>query len=123
MPYINMIIKEALRVNPPAALSAPRIVIHGTELAGTSIPKGTLMSLDIYALHINPNIWEDPNAFNPERFADGGETEEGGTRWLVSVPWRSSTVTRNGFCIGYIAHLFNYVSPKIWKEFAEGFET
>lgn len=46
-----------------------------TELAGVMIPKRSIITVDIAALHHNPNIWENPEAFDPERFAKGGEFE------------------------------------------------
>ena len=44
-------------------------------MAGVFIPKNTRINLDIYALHHNPAVWKEPETFNPERFAPGGEAE------------------------------------------------
>ncbi|KAI8150362.1 cytochrome P450 [Fennellomyces sp. T-0311] len=78
MPYINMIIKETLRINPPLAGTTPRHAVEDIEIEGTLIPKGTSVFTEIYELHHNPNVWKDPDTFNPDRFAPGGEGEQNG---------------------------------------------
>ncbi|CDH56612.1 cytochrome p450 [Lichtheimia corymbifera JMRC:FSU:9682] len=76
LPYLNMVIKEALRMSPPAANVVTRVTCEDTELAGTFIPKGTRGTVDIYNLHHNPTVWKDPETFRPERFELGGEAEK-----------------------------------------------
>ncbi|KAI9269153.1 cytochrome P450 [Phascolomyces articulosus] len=71
--YIDMIIKEGLRLNPPANDLLPRVPVADTHLGDIMIPKETLVSVDIHALHHNPEIWQDAEKFIPERFAEGGE--------------------------------------------------
>ncbi|KAI7882941.1 cytochrome P450 [Lichtheimia hyalospora FSU 10163] len=85
MPYINMIIKENLRLHPPAPGIAVRTTQKDTDLAGTFIPKGTRVTVDIHEMHYHPNIWNDPKKFIPERFTPGGEAEQlsgNGMSWL-----------------------------------------
>ncbi len=69
LPFIRAIIDEALRLYPPAAIVS-RTALKPDTLCGREIkPKDTVM-IPIYALHRNELLWEDPNAFNPDRFAD-----------------------------------------------------
>ncbi|KAJ8655901.1 hypothetical protein O0I10_008341 [Lichtheimia ornata] len=85
MAYINMIIKENLRIHPPAPGTATRTTQKDTELAGTFIPKGTRVTVDIHEMHHNPDIWSNPEEFKPERFIPGGEADqlaEKGMSWL-----------------------------------------
>ncbi|KAI8146538.1 cytochrome P450 [Fennellomyces sp. T-0311] len=82
LPYINMIIKEALRVHPPAVSTVARLATRDTELSGVFIPKGTKVTLDLYELHHNPTVWKNPDVFDPERFAPGGEAEQ-----IDGMPW------------------------------------
>ncbi|KAI8143746.1 cytochrome P450 [Fennellomyces sp. T-0311] len=82
MPYINMVIKEVLRMDPPAANVITREATEDTDLSGVFIPKGTKIMLDIYAIHHNPTVWKDPETFNPERFAPEGENSRGGLSWV-----------------------------------------
>ncbi|MBR9922494.1 MAG: cytochrome P450 [Bacteroidetes bacterium] len=67
MPYTRAVIEEGMRLYPPA-YAVGRLAIHDDEVGGFHIPKKSIMFLSIYALHRNPEIWEDPNSFRPERF-------------------------------------------------------
>ncbi|RUS21135.1 cytochrome P450 [Endogone sp. FLAS-F59071] len=73
--YINQIIKESLRMFPPASAVLPRRTTADVDLGPYHIPKGSLVSMDIYAMHHNPVNWENPDHFDPGRFAEGGENE------------------------------------------------
>ncbi|KAI9496805.1 cytochrome P450 [Zychaea mexicana] len=73
LPYIDQIIKETLRMHPPFNEINPRIAEEDLELGGTLIPKGTMVNIDIEALHYRPDLWKNPERFDPERFAEGGE--------------------------------------------------
>ena len=50
-----------------------------TFSGGTFIPKGTLVGVAARSVHYDENFYEDPNAFEPFRWADmrGGDEEEG----------------------------------------------
>jgi len=85
--YIYMIMKETLRLDPPAQNATLREVTEDIELAGTVIPKGTAMSADIFVMHHDPAIWTSPDAFIPERFAPGGECEQKAGTGLPWVPF------------------------------------
>ncbi|KAG0173233.1 cytochrome P450-dit2 [Apophysomyces sp. BC1034] len=85
MEYINMVMKETLRLNGPAGEVFPRTVTKDIELGGIIVPKGAQMSVDIYSLHRNPHVWKNPDEFQPERFAPGNEAENkmgGGMSWI-----------------------------------------
>ncbi|KAL2902027.1 Flavonoid 3' 5'-hydroxylase 1 [Bienertia sinuspersici] len=43
---------------------------------GYSIPKGVRVLLDVYAIHRDPQLWEDPLVFRPERFLNGSHAEK-----------------------------------------------
>ncbi|ORY96311.1 cytochrome P450 [Syncephalastrum racemosum] len=73
--YINCIIKETLRIAPPATGVLARGLTADTEMAGMVFPKGTRVMLNIYELHHNPRVWANPEKFDPDRFLPGGEGE------------------------------------------------
>uniref|UniRef100_A0A667IJT9 Cytochrome P450 family 4 subfamily A member 37 n=1 Tax=Lynx canadensis TaxID=61383 RepID=A0A667IJT9_LYNCA len=70
MPYTTMCIKEALRLYPPVPDINRDLNKPITFPDGRSLSKGFQVSLSIYALHHNPNVWPNPE-FDPSRFAPG----------------------------------------------------
>ncbi|KAI8342010.1 cytochrome P450 [Chlamydoabsidia padenii] len=73
---LNRIIKENLRLHGPAVVGTPRKLRQDTEVAGFYVPKDTPVTVNIYDLHHNPTLWDDPETFDPSRFADGGESDQ-----------------------------------------------
>lgn len=69
LPYCRMIIDETLRLYPPAALVS-RTAQAPDTLSGREIKKGDTVMIPIYALHRNALLWDEPDAFRPERFAE-----------------------------------------------------
>ncbi|MEB8389420.1 cytochrome P450 [Rhodobacteraceae bacterium KMM 6894] len=69
LPYIRQIADEALRLYPPAAMVS-RTALKEDTICGRKVRKGDTVILPIYALHRHHQLWEDPDAFRPERFAD-----------------------------------------------------
>ena len=69
LPYIRQIADEALRLYPPAAMVS-RSALADDTLCGREIRRGDTVIVPIYALHRHHQLWEDPDAFRPERFAN-----------------------------------------------------
>ena len=65
--YLDCVIKEAQRLCPPAPIMN-RECDEDFDLNGIHIPAGTEVVIPIYALHHDPDAWEDPEKFDPERF-------------------------------------------------------
>ncbi|XP_033751860.1 cytochrome P450 3A29-like isoform X2 [Pecten maximus] len=66
--FLEMIINETLRINPPAALT-DRVCVRNTVINGIEIKAGMTVSIPIYCVHYDPDNWADPEKFIPERFA------------------------------------------------------
>ena len=72
LPYTEMVVRESMRLYPPAPGFA-REPIEDVRIGGYDVPRGSLISVSTYALHRDPRFFKDPERFVPERFAAGWE--------------------------------------------------
>lgn len=70
MPYLDGVVNETLRLWPPALLSG-RGTAEQVELDGRVIPAGRLVLYSPWVTHRMPELWDAPDEFRPERWADG----------------------------------------------------
>ncbi|KAK9154782.1 hypothetical protein Sjap_002262 [Stephania japonica] len=74
--YLQVVVKEALRVHPPSALlSGPRLSTSDVQLSNAMlIPSNTTAMVNMWHITHDPKVWEEPLVFKPERFveSDGG---------------------------------------------------
>ncbi|MBP0483448.1 cytochrome P450 [Sagittula salina] len=72
LPFTRHVIDEALRLYPPAGLVS-RTAMAPDTLCGREIRRADTVILPIYALHRNRLLWEDPDAFRPDRWQEKPE--------------------------------------------------
>ncbi|MBI1277320.1 MAG: cytochrome P450 [Anaerolineaceae bacterium] len=72
LPYLEMVIKESMRMYPPAWTTS-REAQEDIELGGYTIPKGSTLMMSMYVIHHDARYWEQPDEFHPERFAAANE--------------------------------------------------
>lgn len=70
--FLDAFIKETLRLYPPIHVGN-RIVAENTAVSGYELPAGTRVMASIYLSHRDERYWEEPAAFQPERFERGAE--------------------------------------------------
>ncbi|GLU13491.1 hypothetical protein SLE2022_301240 [Rubroshorea leprosula] len=71
--YLQNIISETLRLYPAAPLLAPHVSSEDCVVGGYDVPRDTILLVNAWAIHRDPELWDDPTSFKPERF----EGEEG----------------------------------------------
>ncbi|MEE6495430.1 hypothetical protein FKM82_002044 [Ascaphus truei] len=69
MTFTSMCIRESLRLYPPVPLLARQLNKPITFCDGRSLPEGCLVSVCIDSIHRNPDVWKDPEVFDPLRFS------------------------------------------------------
>ncbi|EEF30898.1 cytochrome P450, putative [Ricinus communis] len=117
MPYLKAVILEGLRRHPPGyALATPHAVTEDIELGGYTVPKGTAANFLIADMGRDPNIWDDPMEFKPERFSrnEAQDFDVTGIREIKMMPFGAG----RRICPGYglaMLHLEYLVANLVWQ--------
>lgn len=75
--YLQALLKEALRMHPPGPLLSWRHrAISDTYVDGHLVPAGTTAMVNQWAISRDPEVWDAPLEFRPERFLPGGEGQD-----------------------------------------------
>ncbi|NP_001269247.1 isoflavone 2'-hydroxylase-like [Cicer arietinum] len=69
--YLQNIISETLRLHPPVTMLLPHLSSHDCTIGGYDVPRNTMLMVNAWAIHRDPNLWADPMSFKPERFENG----------------------------------------------------
>jgi len=67
LPYTLAVLEETMRLYPPVPMTV-RVASERTEIGGTPISRGDLVSIVIRNIHRHHEYWQEPLAFRPERF-------------------------------------------------------
>ncbi|RLM97999.1 5-epiaristolochene 1,3-dihydroxylase-like [Panicum miliaceum] len=66
--YLHWIIKETLRLHIPGPLLIPRECRETCKVLGYDVPKGAMVLVNAWAISRDPQCWEEPEKFKPDRF-------------------------------------------------------
>ena len=72
----EQIIKESLRLYPPAWVLMSRKALEDDEICGYHVPAGTAVMILPYVVHRDPRWWVNPERFDPDRFANGRRQDQ-----------------------------------------------
>ena len=73
LPYVDALVKEVLRWSPPLPFSTPNRAMQDDIYRGYFIPRGAIVIQNVWAIFRDPNIYPDPETFNPDRFLKDGK--------------------------------------------------
>uniref|UniRef100_A0ACD5UWC1 Uncharacterized protein n=1 Tax=Avena sativa TaxID=4498 RepID=A0ACD5UWC1_AVESA len=68
LPYVEAIVKETMRLHPVAPMLVPRLSREDTSIQGYDIPAGTRVLVNVWSIGRDPELWDAPEEFRPERF-------------------------------------------------------
>lgn len=95
LPLLNNVINETLRLAGPVGQGLPRYVPNaGAEFCGYPIPGGTVVGVQAYTMHRDPDIWANPKQFDPSRWND--PTKDMRHSFL---PWGGGSRSKSLLCL------------------------
>ncbi|KAL3533137.1 hypothetical protein ACH5RR_006658, partial [Cinchona calisaya] len=98
LPYLKAIIKETLRLFPPAPLLVPRYTMESCIIDEYEIQPKTTVYVNAWAIARDPEYWENPDEFLPERFLDSTMDAKGQDFQLI--PFGAGRRGCPGFSLG-----------------------
>jgi cytochrome P450 len=81
MPLTEMAFKEALRIKPPVP-SMPRRAIRDFTFKGFAVPGGAMLGVNPLFTHHMPDIWPEPDRFDPMRFSEDAQRNRHRFAWV-----------------------------------------
>ncbi|XP_022089645.1 cytochrome P450 2J3-like [Acanthaster planci] len=116
LPYTEATLMELQRIANILPLGIPHQASQDTTLQGYDIPKGSVIMPNMWGLSTDSELWDEPEAFRPERFLD--ETEQNVIKHEAHIPF---SIGRR-MCIGeqlakmelfiFLTHLFHQFTIK-----------
>lgn len=118
MPYLKAVVLEGLRRHPPGHFLQPHTVTEEVELNGYVIPKNVAINFMVADMGLDPQMWENPLDFNPDRFLSvGGDDAEAfgitGVREIKMMPFGAGRRVCPAYGLAML-HLEYFVANLIW---------
>ncbi|KAH7421861.1 hypothetical protein KP509_13G078800 [Ceratopteris richardii] len=125
LPYLEAVMKEALRLHPPASLLLPHFTKEATKVAGYTIEANTILAVNAWAIGRDESVWKEANEFKPERFlAEGSDAHisfEGHANFQLlafgkgrrGCPGRSLGMIMASLFVANLVHNFDLHTPQV----------
>ena len=119
LPYLLAVMKETLRLHPILPLLFPHCPSEATIVEHYTIPKGSRMFVNVWAIQRDPSVWDNPLQFDPTRFLDDGQNDykENCFNYLPFGSGRricpGMTMAKSTFllCVATLIHLYEWRVP------------
>nr|AAM66087.1 putative cytochrome P450 [Arabidopsis thaliana] len=118
LPYLQCVVKEALRLHPSTPLMLPHKASETVWVGGYKVPKGATVYVNVQAIGRDPANWINPYEFRPERFLQE-ETDVKGRDFRVlpfgsgrrMCPAAQLSMNLMTLVMGNLLHCFSWSSP------------
>ncbi|XP_075941100.1 cytochrome P450 17A2 [Anarhichas minor] len=70
LPYLDCVINEGMRIRPVSPVLIPHTAMTDSSIGGHSVRRGTRVLVNMWSIHHDPQHWDRPDLFNPDRFLD-----------------------------------------------------
>ncbi|KAL1188217.1 Cytochrome [Cardamine amara subsp. amara] len=106
LPYLQAVVKEVLRLHPPATLFGRKSEAE-LRIGKFYVPEHTSVIVNVYAVMRDPDSWEDPDEFKPQRFlassiSSSGQEDERREQALKYLPFGSGRRACPGANLAYV---------------------
>ncbi|KAL6647415.1 hypothetical protein ACP70R_014852 [Stipagrostis hirtigluma subsp. patula] len=117
MPYLQAVVKEAMRLHPVAPLLLPHQAVEdGVVINGYMVPKGCTVIFNSWAIMRDPAVWERPDEFVPGRFLDRAAEVDFRGKQFEFIPFGAG----RRLCPGL--HMAEHVMPLILSSLLHAFD-
>ncbi|XXG60940.1 hypothetical protein AAC387_Pa04g2728 [Persea americana] len=139
--YLQAVLKEMMRMKPIAPLAVPHKATRDTTLDGLHVAEvwvggggvggagaggfGATVMVNLYALHYDPKVWDEPERFKPERFMESSKEFLGKRGQYPFLPFGAGMQACAGMEVGKLQLPFavsNQVHAFHWSNAVEGEE-
>ncbi|CAN6287663.1 unnamed protein product [Urochloa humidicola] len=116
--YLRMVVKETMRLHPPATMLVPRQTTRQIMVGGYDIPENMKVIVNAWAIGRDPDVWENPEEFFPERF-EGSDIDFNGAHFELLpfgagrriCPGLAMGVANVEFILANLLYCFNWELP------------
>ncbi|CAJ1951867.1 unnamed protein product [Sphenostylis stenocarpa] len=118
LPFLNMVVKETLRLHPVAPLLLPRECREDVTIDGYFIKKKSRVIVNAWAIGRDPKVWDNAEIFDPTRFHNNNVDIRGNDFRVIpfgsgrrGCPGIHSGLTTVKIVLGQLVHCFDWVLP------------